>query len=428
MEKIVIHWFRRDLRLYDNHALHKALQSGLPVLCVFIFDEAILENLQPQDPRITFIHQELSKINASLRKKESSLFCFKGDPIEIFKQLLNEYDVKTIYANEDYEPSAIHRDEMIGTFLAEKNIALKLYKDQVIFAKDEIHKQDALPYTMFTPYKNKWMSQLDNSVLPNYNCENAYYLKATKKMPSLKDLGFERSSQKVVEYDLDHLEHYENLRDYPTKTASSYLSPHLRFGTTSIRKIVRTVLPHTGFLNELIWREFFMQILFHFPHVVNANFKSKYNKILWRNNTNEFDAWKQGKTGYPIVDAGMRQLNESGYMHNRVRMITAGFLCKHLLIDWRWGEAYFAEKLLDYELSSNNGNWQWAAGTGCDAAPYFRVFNPLTQQQKFDADKAYCRKWIPEIDTSAYPKPMVDHTMARIRAIETYKNALSQEE
>jgi deoxyribodipyrimidine photo-lyase len=428
MKKIVIHWFRRDLRLYDNHALHEALQSGLPVLAIFIFDQHILQTLHAQDPRISFIYQELCKINTSLKERASSLSCFKGDAQEILKQVLNEYDVKAIYANEDYEPSAIHRDEAISSFLAEKNIALKLYKDQVIFAKDEICKQDALPYTMFTPYKNKWMSQLHEELLPNYHCETGRFLQYSKPLPLLEDLGFQASTKKVIDYDLGHLEQYESTRDVPAKNTTSYLSPHLRFGTVSIRKIVRTVLPHTSFLNELIWREFFMQILFHFPHVVNANFRSKYNLISWRNNTKEFDAWKQGKTGYPIVDAGMRQLNESGYMHNRVRMITAGFLCKHLLIDWRWGEAYFAEKLLDYELSSNNGNWQWAAGTGCDAAPYFRVFNPITQQEKFDADRTYCRKWIPEIDTNTYPHPIVDHSMARTRAIETYKNALSQEE
>ena len=298
----------------------------------------------------------------------------------------------------------------------------------MIFAKDEIKKESALRYTMYTPYKNKWIAQIHENVLPNYHCEHGRFLSYSKQVPSLAYFGFQPSSQKVIDFNLNHLAHYKDTRDFPAKEGTSYLSPHLRFGTISIRKIVQTALPYTFFLNELIWREFFMQILFHFPHVVNANFRSKYNMITWRNNEKEFDAWKHGETGYPLVDAGMRQLNESGYMHNRVRMITAGFLCKHLLIDSRWGEAYFAEKHLDYELSSNNGNWQWAAGTGCDAAPYFRVFNPITQQQKFDADKAYCRKWVPEIDSHTYRRPIVDHSMARTRAIEVYKAALHQEE
>jgi deoxyribodipyrimidine photo-lyase len=299
----------------------------------------------------------------------------------------------------------------------------------VIFEEGEILKSDGTPYTVFTPYKKKWLQKL-NSDIPeasntwSYNEMN--FLKCDYILPSLQDLGFIESNIKVRSYDLSVINNYHKDRDFPARDKTSYLSPHLRFGTVSIRKIVIEAMENPVFLSELIWREFFMQILFHFPRTVTENFRTKYDDIQWVNNPDDFQKWTNGETGYPIVDAGMRQLNKTGFMHNRVRMITAGFLCKHLLIDWRWGEAYFAQKLLDYELSSNVGNWQWAAGTGCDAAPYFRVFNPESQQKKFDPEKEYIRKWIDDFNTKTYPEKIVEHDFARQRAIFTYKSGLKK--
>lgn len=423
---ISIFWFRRDLRLHDNHALHEALKGPFPVLPIFIFDEMILKDLNKDDPRLTFIHDSLTEIDIALKKRSSSLYCLRGTVIKSFDQLLSKFNIHAIYANEDYEPYASERDASLSKFLAEHKIELKFYKDQVIFAKDEVLKQDGLPYTVFTPYKNKWMSIFSESDTKYYDCSTGVFSSLPGFFPDLKTLSFERSSISVRDYDLNHINEYASIRDFPAKDKTSYLSPHLRFGTVSIRELARSLYQYETFFSELIWREFFMQILYHYPHVVSENFRSKYDGIEWRNNTEEFDLWKKGKTGYPLVDAGMRQLNESGYMHNRVRMITAGFLCKHLLIDWRWGEAYFAEKLLDYDLSSNNGNWQWAAGTGCDASPYFRIFNPYTQQKKFDLNGEYIKKWLPELDTSDYPKAIVEHTWARKRALDRYKKAISR--
>jgi deoxyribodipyrimidine photo-lyase len=426
--KINIFWFRRDLRLEDNTALNYALNSGLPVLPVFIFDTNITDDLSPDDPRTGFIYDTVVSINNELKKSGSSIYIRKGDPEEIWKELLISFDITSVYINKDYEPYAIQRDNKVEELLNKNRIPLLRFKDQVVFDEVEILKPNNRPYAIFTPYKNRWLLKLSD-ILPlipfSHSQEDRNYLKYSSPFPSSEELGFRKSYLNVKAYDLSAIIEYDKYRDYPSADRTSYLGPHLRFGTVSIRKIVTDALEMNAvFLGELIWREFFMQILFNFPGVITGNFKSKYNNIEWRNNEEEFEHWCNGETGYPLVDAGMRQLNSTGYMHNRVRMLAAGFLCKHLLIDWRWGEAYFAQKLLDYELSSNNGNWQWAAGTGCDAAPYFRIFNPDTQLQKFDRDKEYVRKWIEEIDKPGYPKPIIDHDFARNRAISAYKTAL----
>lgn len=422
---IAVFWFRRDLRLQDNQALQEALNAELPVLPVFIFDEEILADLEADDPRISFIYQRLKMIEDQLKLYGSSLYCVRGKVPEVWSSILKIFKPKAVYANEDYEPYAVERDSKVEQVLSKQHIPFKRYKDQVIFAGKEVLKADETPYTVFTPYKNQWLHKLKSRGFELLKSENRdHYVKLKFPLPELSELGFKISKIKVRDYSLDAVENYQQYRDFPALDRTSYLSPHLRFGTVSIRQIVMKMLKNEAFLSELIWREFFMQILYHFPEVVHNNFKRKYDFIPWRNNEQEFERWTLGQTGYPMVDAGMRQLNATGYMHNRVRMVVAGFLCKHLLIDWRWGEAYFAGKLLDYELSSNNGNWQWAAGTGCDAAPYFRVFNPAEQLRKFDPDKAYVRQWIPELNTAAYPAGMVEHTRARERAISTYRSAL----
>ncbi|PID67886.1 MAG: deoxyribodipyrimidine photolyase [Flavobacteriia bacterium] len=423
--KVSVFWFRRDLRMEDNHGLSKALNSDYPVLPVFIFDPNIIQELKPDDARISFIYERLTALNENLKTKSGSLYVVKDTPEQTWQQLLKTYEVKAVFFNEDYEPYAIQRDKTIKQLLTDAGIDVQIVKDQVIFAKDEILKADGTPYTVYTPYKNKWMQAFRDVDLTSFAPETVpNFYTGNFRLPALADIGFTPSDIKVRAYSLDHLEVYESVRDIPSLNQTSHLSPHLRFGTVSIRQVVKKALKHQPFLNELIWREFFMQILYHFPAVVHANFRRKYDHIKWRNNEDEFERWKRGETGYPMVDAGMRQLHATGYMHNRVRMITAGFLCKHLLIDWRWGEAYFAEKLLDYELASNNGNWQWAAGTGCDAAPYFRVFNPTTQIKKFDKDLRYIKQWVPELESLTYPAPIVDHKMARARAIRTYKEGI----
>lgn len=384
--KVSIIWFRRDLRIEDNTALINALNSEFPVLPLFIFDSNILRELPRNDARINFIYKSLQNINQELAKYNSSIFIKKGDPIDIWSELLIKFDIAKVYINKDYEPYAIQRDDKIFDILKNNDIELKRYKDQVIFEEVEILKDNASPYSIYTPYKNKWLKLFKTELLNNAICSKpTNFLKQNFAFPSLDEIGFTESQVKVRKFDLSRIIEYSNNRDIPFLDATSYLGPHLRFGTVSIRKILQlTFETNQTFISELIWREFFMQIIYHYPKIVKSNFKSKYDGLKWRNRKNEFEWWCNGNTGYPIVDAGMRQLNSTGYMHNRVRMITAGFLCKHLLIDWRWGESYFAKKLLDYELSSNNGNWQWAAGTGCDAAPYFRIFNPQTQLEKFD--------------------------------------------
>lgn len=427
MLKLSIFWFRRDLRLHDNAALHHALQSGHKVLPLFIFDDEILDKLPQTDARVSFIYETLRKIDEQLKARQSSLLVKKGNPLSVFKTLIAEYSVQSVYTNTDYEPYATERDRRVRDFLASKNILFHSFKDQVIFEKNEVLKNDGKPYTVYTPYKNKWLSCFKPEAdAKSYNIDLGTLHRFSSTFPPLSFVGFGKSPVSVKPYKLSNMADYEHTRDFPAKEATTYLSPYLRFGLLSIREIVKKACQINNiFLSELIWREFFMQILYHFPQVVIHNFRRKYDKISWRNNPEEFEMWTKGKTGYRLVDAGMRELNATGYMHNRVRMVVAGFLCKHLLIDWRWGEAYFAEKLLDYELSSNNGNWQWAAGTGCDAAPYFRVFNPMTQAKKFDPDGEYISKWLPEIQMNKAIEPIVEHKMARERAIKTYKQALN---
>lgn len=424
--KQTVFWFRRDLRCIDNKGLSLALKDAHPVLPIFIFDDNILDELEVDDARVTFIYQALEQLNQDFKKYGTSVLCLKGKPVEVWKQLLKKWDIAAVYTNKDYEPYSRLRDKAVQDILAEQNIPLYRIKDQVIFEENEILKKDGLPYTIYTPYKNKWLHQFQQKeLLVEGEPKEGRFHQQSFNMPSLESMGFQKSPIVVLPHTLPQAESYESFRDYPSKKVTSFLSPHLRFGTVSIRQLIKKLgAKDEKFLSELIWREFFAQILYHFPRVVKESFKPRYDQINWRNNKEEFEAWCKGKTGYPLVDAGMHELNTTGYMHNRVRMVVASFLCKHLLIDWRWGEAYFAKKLLDYDLASNNGNWQWAAGTGCDAAPYFRVFNPTTQLQKFDADLTYTKKWLPDFGTANYPLPIVEHKAARIRAIETYKSAL----
>lgn len=428
--KINIFWFRRDLRLNDNTGLYHALQAGLPVLPLFIFDSEILDKLENRsDARVEFIHNSLLEIDKELKQYNSSLLTLAGRTQDIWKKILNDYDVSEVFTNHDYEPYAIKRDSEIKTYLNENNTAFSTFKDQVIFEKSEIVKPDGSPYSVFTPYSKTWRANLKENNLTEKNIkgkENNFY-KFSANVFSLNELGFRAAGLKFPSNDIrqDIIKNYDKTRDLPFIDGTSRLSVHLRFGTVSIRQLVKMALKlNDTWLNELIWREFFMMILYHHPHSAGSSFKPEYDRIKWRNNEAEFKAWCSGQTGFPIVDAGMRELNATGFMHNRVRMISASFLCKDLLIDWRWGERYFAEKLLDYEMSSNVGNWQWAAGSGCDAAPYFRIFNPLSQQQKFDPDLKYIKRWIPELDSLNYPPPIVDHKAARERTLLAYKSAL----
>jgi deoxyribodipyrimidine photo-lyase len=424
--KLTLVWLRRDLRLDDNTALQAALLEKANVLPLFIFDEHILDELPNDDPRVSFIYQNLQKINVKLKAYDSSILILKGKADAIWQHLTAEHEIESVYTNRDYEPYAMQRDANIEEFLTQKGIEFKTFKDQVVHEKNEVLKSDGTPYTVFTPYKNKWLEvykPTKTSAL--HTTQN--FIKLNFEFPKMESLGFIPSTIIVRDFNLTEVGQYAEQRNYPSLDATSYLGPHLRFGTISVRQVIAQLEPKDEvFLSELIWREFFMQILFHFPHVVTNNFRSKYDGIQWRNNVIEFDSWCKGETGYPMVDAGMKQLNETGYMHNRVRMVCAGFLCKHLLIDWRLGEAYFAKRLLDYELASNNGNWQWAAGTGCDAAPYFRIFNPIEQLKKFDKAGFYVKKWLPYYGTMNYPQPLVEHTQARSRALDVYKRGIEE--
>ncbi|MGB0879164.1 MAG: cryptochrome/photolyase family protein [Polaribacter sp.] len=434
-QPINIFWFRRDLRLEDNCGLFHALTSDNEinkVLPIFIFDTEILHKIPKDDARVTFIHQQLKKIDDELKSKKSGLAIYHGKPIAIFEKLIKNYHISTVFTNHDYEPYATHRDEEIQNYLASQNIEFKTYKDQVIFEKSEIVKQDETPYKVYTPYSKKWLAIFASSGLQFYPSEEyqGNFLKTnTTHFLSLENIGFRPSSIKVENYTIHSqlIDNYEATRNFPAQNGTSKLGSHLRFGTVSIRKMVFEAKKSKNniFLKELIWREFFMQILWHFPHTVTQSFKPKYDRIQWRNNKEEFALWCDGKTGYPLVDAGMRELNATGFMHNRVRMLVGSFLCKHLLIDWRWGEAYFAEKLHDFELSSNVGNWQWVAGCGVDAAPYFRIFNPTTQVQKFDKNLEYINKWVSDFQELTYPTPIVEHKFARERCLKIYKDALN---
>ncbi|APU70283.1 cryptochrome/photolyase family protein [Christiangramia flava] len=432
-KEVSIFWFRRDLRLDDNAGLKAALQGDFPVLPIFIFDPEILDSLPEDDARVSFIFERLQSMRNTLQEEHgSSVAMYHGTPEKIFKQLLKEHAVQKVFTNRDYEPYAKERDEKIRKILEKEAVEFCDFKDQVIFEKDEITKQDGDPYVVYTPYKNTWISKFNNTDLEfHYTSRYTNNYIQNSRLPNLTlaDIGFKKSSIEVPDYQVTPglVKDYEKTRNFPAKEGTSRLGPHLRFGTVSVRQMVREANKQRNktFLEELVWREFFMQILFHYPETVTDAFRKKYDSINWRNNKKEFEKWKKGETGYPIVDAGMRQLNQTGYMHNRIRMVVGSFLCKHLLIDWRWGEAYFAEKLLDYEMSSNVGNWQWVAGSGVDAAPYFRIFNPESQVEKFDKDKAYIKEWVKEYGTDDYPEPMVVHKEARERALETYKKAVS---
>lgn len=427
---ISLFWYRRDLRLEDNRGLYNALCGEHPVLPIFIFDKNILNNLEnPEDARITFIYRQIAKIHEVLNKMSTSILVRFGDPCEVFEAVTEQYKVSAVYTNHDYEPYAKDRDEKVASLLMHKGISFHTFKDQVIFERDDILSGNGTYYKVFTPYKNAWMDKLsskDYAPYPSAVNADRFYKTEPLDLPTLSDLGFVESTLSIpplkLEEDLIHA--YDRTRDHPYLNTSR-IGLHLRFGTISIRKVVGLATKlNNVWLEELIWREFFMMILFHNPHVVENPYKQKYDKIVWRNSEEEFRKWCEGRTGYPIVDAGMRELNATGFMHNRVRMITASFLTKHLLIDWRWGEAYFAEKLLDYELSSNNGNWQWVAGTGADAQPYFRVFNPTSQMERFDKEGEYTERWVPEWGSDKYPEPMVPHKEARERAIRAFKEVL----
>lgn len=431
LESVTVFWFRRDLRLHDNHGLYEALKNSNAVLPVFIFDKNILDELpDKKDKRVSFIQQSLNNLTVELQNQNSSFLIIHDEPLNAFKIICHSFLIKAVFTNHDYEPYAIERDLKIKEWLQTKNISFHSFKDQVIFEKDEVMKSDGTPYTIFTPYSKIWKQKLTNETVKSFPSKKLLAnLFKTKPFhfPSLFELGFEKSDGEIPSSEINKkiISNYHLTRNLPAVNGTSKLSIHLRFGTVSVRELTALALEtNEQWLNELIWRDFFMMILFKFPEVVNRCFKKKYENIEWRNNETEFIKWCKGETGYPIVDAGMRELNQTGFMHNRVRMIVASFLTKHLLIDWRWGEAYFAEKLLDYELSSNNGNWQWAAGCGCDAAPYFRIFNPTEQTKRFDPDRLYIKKWIKNY-TSDYLTPIVEHDFARKRALEVFKRSLA---
>lgn len=428
-----IFWFRRDFRLADNAGLFHALKLGKNIQCIFIFDQNILDKLEDKtDARVSFIFDCIQNLQKELNSLGASLWIFYSTPLEVFNKLITEQAINSVYCNHDFEPYAKVRDGKINELLNAHKVEFHTYKDHVIFEKDEVLKDDGKPYTVFTPYKNKWLKKLNSFYLKSYPTEK-YFNNFNKKnelyntIQNIEAIGFSKSTIEIpaIEYKRILKDYYKN-RDYPSIKGTSRISIHLRFGTVSIRELARESRNISEvWLNELIWRDFYFMIIWHFPHAAEKSFKPAYDRIPWRNNEAEFEKWCNGQTGYPIVDAGMRELNATGFMHNRVRMIVASFLIKHLLIDWRWGEAYFAKKLLDFELASNNGGWQWASSSGCDAAPYFRIFNPSEQTKKFDPELKYIRKWVPEFQDLSYPKPIVDHKFARDRCLETYKKALN---
>jgi len=433
MNATTIFWFRRDLRLHDNAGFYHALKSGAPVQPIFIFDKNILDKLDDKcDRRVDFLHQEVTRLAEELKALGSSLRVFYSTPQEVYAQLTSEYNIHQVWTNRDYESYAKERDGFLFSFLGEKNIPFKGAKDHVIFEKEEVLKDDGKPYTVFTPYSRKWKSHLKPyhyKPYPNEKYFDALIKNQPFPIPSLEEMGFEKTDTEFPSRAVarDIIVNYEKTRDIPSMRGTTRLSLHLRFGTVSIRELTEIALKTSEkWLNELIWRDFYQMIIHHFPHSEKNAFKPIYDRIEWRDDKDAFEKWCAGKTGYPIVDAGMRELNETGFMHNRVRMVVASFLTKHLLLDWRLGERYFAKKLLDFELASNVGGWQWAAGSGCDAAPYFRVFNPTSQTEKFDPEKKYIKRWVPEFGTPSYPKPIVEHTFARNRCLETFKKALKE--
>jgi len=429
----VVFWHRRDLRIHDNAGLYKALKHEKSVIPIFIFDQSILSKLSANDQRVLFIYREIERLKTEYQQLGTEFQVFYGNPIDLIPELCVKFNCDAVYTNRDYEPYALDRDKQVHERLTNLGIAFKGSKDHVIFEKNEILKADQTPYTVFTPYMRRWKENLTDFHLKSYPTEKyANSLsKTTEKLeiPSLATMGF--SDKQTVEFPerifpSKIIQNYHDTRDIPSINGTTRLSLHLRFGTISVRELaILAKKTNEKYFNELIWRDFYQMIMYHFPHSAKESFKPIYDRIPWSKNEEHFEAWKTGKTGYPLVDAGMRELNATGHMHNRVRMVVAGFLTKHLLLDWRWGERYFAEKLLDFELASNSGGWQWAAGSGCDAAPYFRVFNPTSQLEKFDKQFVYIKKWVPEYGTSAYPEPIVDHKIARELAISTYKKALN---
>lgn len=429
-----IFWFRRDLRLDDNAGLYHALKSGQPVLPLFIFDTNILDDLEDKDDaRVMFIRDTLVDMDEELRNHGSALHVYHGTPEKVFREITAGYKIDRVFTNRDHELYALNRDSKIIELLGKKGITFHDFKDQVIFDRNEIVKDDGTPYAVFTPYSRKWKSELTQFYLEEYPTRKYFknfYQCSPISIPSLESLGFKKSKVEIPSKLVPDLliKNYSTERNFPGEDGTSRLGIHLRFGTISIRKLAAHVMKLSDvYLNELIWREFYQMVLFQFPHVGRGEaFKKEYDRIEWRNDEKEFALWCAGKTGYPMVDAGMRQLNETGFMHNRVRMVTASFLSKHLLIDWRWGEAYFARLLLDYDFASNNGGWQWSAGTGCDASPYFRIFNPTAQAKKFDPELKYIKRWVPELQTFEYPKPIVEHEFARERCLKAYRKALNK--
>ncbi|UOF01821.1 cryptochrome/photolyase family protein [Bdellovibrio reynosensis] len=432
---MTLFWFRRDLRLHDNAGLFYALKENENVLPVFVFDSDILSKLDDEaDARVTFIHETVTDLKQSLQKKGSDLVVRHGKPLEIFKELHGKLKFSAIYTNHDYEPYARQRDDQVLAWAKKQGIEFKTFKDQTLFEKDEILTEARKPYTVYTPYKRKVLANLDSFYLKSYPVETYESSFAKKPNPekiiSLKELGFTKSNLQFPssEVPIKVIKNYAETRNFPAlENGTTHLGVHLRFGTVSVRDLARTGKKYSEtWLSELIWRDFFMQILWHFPEVETRSFRPEYDKIQWRNSKTDFNRWCEGMTGYPLVDAGMRELNATGTMHNRVRMVTASFLTKHLLIHWHSGERYFAKKLLDFDLAANNGNWQWAAGSGCDAAPYFRIFNPETQAEKFDPENEYIKKWIPELDTNKYPSPIIDHAEARGRCLQAFTKALKK--
>ncbi|TVQ88522.1 MAG: deoxyribodipyrimidine photo-lyase [Bacteroidetes bacterium] len=430
-QAINIFWFRRDLRLYDNKGLYHALKENKNVIQLFIFDTDITDSLPENDARVEFIYESIQQMQNALLQRHRNMVVYKGKPLEIFQKLTKDYQIKSVYCNKDHEPYGIERDEKISKFLQSKNIEFYSYLDHLLFDKDDVLKNDGTPYHVFSPYGRKCREVLTEDHLKYYPSEDHltnFDKIENVKFPDIKDLGFKPSGVEFPEKEnkASIIQTYDKTRDYPAQKGTTRLGIHLRFGTVSLRQLAKKALEDNDtYFNELLWREFYAMILWHYPKVVNTSFKPQYDNIEWQNDKEQFEKWKNGKTGYPMVDAGMRELAQTGYMHNRVRMITASFLTKHLLIDWRWGEAWFAEKLLDFELSSNNGGWQWSAGSGCDAAPYFRIFNPAEQQKKFDSKSEYIKKWVPEADSDKYPQPIVEHKFARQRCLNTFKKALN---
>ena len=427
-KEINIFWFRRDLRLDDNTALFHALSHKNEVLPIFIYDNNILSKINGNDHRLHFIKESINHLNLTLSKSKKRIICYRGKPLEIFNNLVSKFEIKKVFTNRDYTPYSISRDLSIKKFLAKHNIEFIDFKDHVLFEKNEVVKDDGSPYKVYTPYSRKWISKMSKIGIKEYcsekltnNLVNVSDIKSYNLILENKTICFLKTniSEKVID-------DYEEIRNFPSLDATSKVGVKLRFGTISTRKLIKRANRSSNktYLKELIWREFFQQILYHFPKTISESFKPKYDRIEWINNEDKFQKWCNGETGYPLVDAGMRELNKTGFMHNRVRMLVGSFLCKHLLIDWRWGEAYFREKLYDYETASNVGNWQWVAGCGVDASPYFRIFNPHEQLKKFDKNLNYVKKWVPEFGTNYYTNEIIEHKFARERCLNVYKKAL----